>query len=93
MLGALVKVAILAVVMVEGGGMIGVALPLSFGASISAIGGLAITLRQARRQGALLGKAIGPDLLRRMARGFLAPHPRRRDHCPSAGRSSSSPRR
>jgi O-antigen/teichoic acid export membrane protein len=53
MLGSLVKVAILAVVMATGGGMIGIAIAFVIWRLISAIGGLAITLRQARRQGAL----------------------------------------
>jgi O-antigen/teichoic acid export membrane protein len=59
-LGSMVKVAILAVVMVEGGGMIGVALAFVVWRLVSAIGGLAITLRQARRQGALLVKRSDP---------------------------------
>ena len=53
MLGAMAKVAILALVMARGGGMIGVAIAFVIWRLISAIGGFAITLRQARRQGAL----------------------------------------
>ena len=59
-LGSLVKVAILAVVMAEGGGMIEVALAFVVWRIVSAVGGLAITLRQAHRQGALLVKRSDP---------------------------------
>ncbi|MGH6824137.1 lipopolysaccharide biosynthesis protein [Methyloceanibacter sp.] len=60
MLGAMVKVAILALVMTKGGGMIAIAIAFVIWRLISAIGGLAITFRQARRQGALSVKRSDP---------------------------------
>jgi O-antigen/teichoic acid export membrane protein len=60
MLGATVKVAILALVMAKGDGVIGVAIAFVVWRLISAIGGLVITLRQARLQGALSVKRSDP---------------------------------
>ncbi len=60
MLGSLVKVAILALVMIKGGGMVGVAVAFVVWRLLSGVGGLAITLKQARYQGALLAKRSDP---------------------------------
>jgi O-antigen/teichoic acid export membrane protein len=60
MLGSLVKVAILAVVMAMGGGMIGIVAAFVVWRLVSAVGGLAITLRQAHLQGALSVKRSDP---------------------------------
>ena len=59
MLGALVKVMILAVVLMDNGGMMGIAIAFAAGALVLAIGGLTITGVQARRHGALSVKRSG----------------------------------
>ena len=53
LVGALVKVAILGVVMFEGGGMLAIAIAFAAWRLIAAAGGLAITAAEARRHGAL----------------------------------------
>lgn len=61
MLGALAKVTILAVVLLGNGGMIGVAIAFAAGALVLAIGGLTITVVQARHYGALSVRRSGPN--------------------------------
>jgi O-antigen/teichoic acid export membrane protein len=52
LLGALLKVAILGVVMLEGGSMLAIAAAFAVWRSVAAAGGLAITVAEARRHGA-----------------------------------------
>ena len=61
MLGALVKLMILAVVLMDNGGMMGVAIAFATGALVLAIGGLTITVVQARHHGALSVRRSGPS--------------------------------
>ena len=59
LLGALVKVGVLGMVMVEGGGMLGVAIAFAAWRLIAAAGGLVTTALEARRHGALSTKRAG----------------------------------
>jgi O-antigen/teichoic acid export membrane protein len=59
LLGALLKVAFLGVAMLEGGGMLAIAIAFAIWRSVAAGGGLAVTAAEARRHGALDTKRLG----------------------------------
>src|SRR6185503_2035542 len=70
MIGALVKLAILALVLMNNGGMTGVAIAFATGALILAIGGLTITVVQARHHGALSVELSAPTSFAERHRDF-----------------------